>query len=330
MTRSTGAVAVLACAWLSACFGEAPMASGPGAGSIADGGSGDGGELDTTSMADGTGASAGGSSGGAAATTAPADAESSGRPGATDPFEGSSSGAIEPDAPVLRALASDVASITEDEQAQITAVVDDPQGTADLLGGTLESEDGATFGPFLATGPGTFAFALAWDALDATAPIELAPGRSSTRTLRARFVDTAGHEVVGELELELHCGALAACDGHCLDTLENSDDCGGCGVVCEPPPGEGAEVDACVAGSCATRVCGPIDVTCTEVCGAQGMACVVGCAAEFGTDAWVAVMMHDDAACGDESYGTTEFDCETTVAQVGWAAKGCCCAPNAG
>ncbi|MBX7079533.1 MAG: hypothetical protein K1X88_10130 [Nannocystaceae bacterium] len=320
MTRSTGALAVLACALGSACFGEAPMASGPDANPQGSSSATGAGPADTsTTAADDPSATSSGddtvadqsSSAGEAETTAPA---------------GSSSGATEPDAPVLRSLATDVDAITEGEQVHVTALVDDPQGTEDLIGGTLESDDGTTFGPFVATAPGSFTFALGWDALDAVAPIELPQGRDATRTVRARFVDAAGHEVVGEIPLSLHCGALAACDGHCLDTLENSDDCGGCGIVCEPPPGEGAELDACVAGSCATRVCGPIDVTCTEVCGAQGMACVAGCAAEFGTDAWVAVMMHDDAACGDESYGTTEFDCETTVAQVGWAAKGCCCA----
>src|SRR5690606_3063546 len=68
------------------------------------------------------------------------------------------------DAPVILSLSSNVTQMTEGESVTFTAILTDPDGVSDIVGGSLLDAQGAVdFGPFVAAGqPGTYSITLSW------------------------------------------------------------------------------------------------------------------------------------------------------------------------
>lgn len=88
--------------------------------------------------------------------------------------------------------------------AIFTAVLTDPDGVDDIVGGTLSNESGAIgYGPFVAAGQaGTYSITLAWDAVHLAEAIEF-EAMELTRVFQAEFYDQAGHKVRKDVSLAL-------------------------------------------------------------------------------------------------------------------------------
>jgi hypothetical protein len=146
--------------------------------------------------------------------------------------------------PEILSFSSNLSNLTEFETAVLSAVVTDPDGVADLIGGVLlDPVSDTTYATFSATGSGTFTIAVGWGSLNPVRPIDV--DVSASRVVRARFFDQAGHESFADLTLTLRCSDDdVACDGQCgaercggaclsREDLRNNDNCGSCGNQCE-------------------------------------------------------------------------------------------------
>lgn len=146
--------------------------------------------------------------------------------------------------PEILSLTSNRAILDERSSATISAVVTDPDGVADVIGGVLlDPVSGGTYGSFNATGSGTFDITVSWNSLSPARTIEFEGGVS--RVVRARFFDQSGNETFDDVTLRLECSdsnvacndqcGATRCNGTCLseDQLDTVDNCGGCGIVCD-------------------------------------------------------------------------------------------------
>lgn len=153
-------------------------------------------------------------------------------------------------APTILSLTTNVTSLTQGESVTITAVVTDPQGISDLIGGQLQDSGGGTYGAFAtASDEGSCSLVLSWDAIGTVAPITF--DGQDTRTVVAVFYDQAGNEASEELTLTLTCDTGTACDsvcgmgecgGSCVDLQNDAANCGQCGETCDS--------DVCATGRC--------------------------------------------------------------------------------
>lgn len=118
----------------------------------------------------------------------------------------------------------------------ISAIVTDPDGIDDLIGGTLKSPSGATYGAFqTAAAEGSYQLTLSWNQLNAVQPIVFE--QPIPRDLVAEFYDQAGNKVQRSLNISLACdnGNEAACTpGVCVDLRTSKDHCGACNNTLEP------------------------------------------------------------------------------------------------
>jgi hypothetical protein len=183
-----------------------------------------------------------------------------------------------PDAPIFLSFGTSVSTLTEGDSVTFTAVLTDPQGIDDLIGGTLKDENGTPYGAFATSGEeGAYETTIDWSDIENSSPIFFASGQSLKRSFLAEFFDAEGNSATQAAALTLVCaGALAACDGKCTDTQTSESDCGGCGVACSQGQG-------CIGGQCAcsggSTLCG---ARCANLqydpsnCGACGVHCMPG------------------------------------------------------
>lgn len=168
-------------------------------------------------------------------------------------------------------LQTNVSKITAGESVILTAVLTDPDGVDDIVGGTLSDESGAIgYGPFVAAGQeGTYSITLSWDAVHQAEAIQF-EGMDGTRMFRAEFYDQAVHKVSKDVSVALTCAEGSACGGVCTDIMASADHCGTCGKACE---------GGCDAGQCAPKFgeCIKMDsgfATCDDYCAGAGETCV--------------------------------------------------------
>jgi hypothetical protein len=143
------------------------------------------------------------------------------------------------DAPRILSLSANTTELEHtpfgaDQPLVITAVVTDPDGVDDLIGGQLVAPDSeAAYGAFATSAAeGAYELELTWQAIDAVTSIE-APVAGAPRRFVARFYDVVGHTAEQALTITLRCGVAdrAVCDGECVDLLIDPDNCGSCGVA---------------------------------------------------------------------------------------------------
>jgi hypothetical protein len=175
-------------------------------------------------------------------------------------------------------LSTDVPTLTEGQAVTFTALVTDPDGAQDIVGGALLDESGAvTFGPFVAASAGAFSFVLDWTRLNQVQPIEFTG--QQPRLFRARFFDAASNAGEGTVSVTLNCGTGAACGGTCVDLMSNDSHCGACGAACLM----NASVGGCANGQCANSwgecfTQGDGFASCDAYCSSIGQSCVAnGC-----------------------------------------------------
>lgn len=131
---------------------------------------------------------------------------------------------------------SNVRRITEGEAVRFTAVVTDPDGIDDLIGGTLRDPvSRGTYGSFTTSAAeGSYQIEVTWADVQFVRPIDFT--RETMRAFEAEFFDQDGNRVVDTINVTLYCddGDIpAACNGQCRD-LSTLDDCGACDNECIP------------------------------------------------------------------------------------------------
>lgn len=186
-----------------------------------------------------------------------------------------------PGAPVFLSLQTNVSKITAGESVTFTAVLTDPDGVEDIVGGTLSDPSGAIgYGPFVAAGQeGTYSISISWDAMQQAEAIYF-EATDLGRMFRAEFYDQAANKVSMDVNLTLTCDEGSACDGVCTDLMTNDAHCGTCNKECE---------GGCDAGFCAPKWGACIDMnsgfaTCSIYCASLTETCVEsGCGPNEGT-----------------------------------------------
>lgn len=276
------------------------------------GGTGGSGGNASTSTGTGTGGSGTttgtGTGGSGGATSSGSTSTSSGTGGSTT--------ANQP--PVILAFGTNVTSLTEAQTVKLTAVVTDPDGIDDVIGGTLLAEPGgAIYGAFATTAQeGSYEISLSWDQIDQVGSIDFAQGATQIRTFKAQFFDQGGHTVEKTVDLTLTCNGKAACSGACVDTQTDTKNCGSCG-------------HGCTGGNCASGKCPSLTgclpksnlTTCQSYCASQGMTCAGTCNNPYGGGATVGGLTFGNTTCTQYS-GTTS--CSASIVTV--QGTRCCCA----
>lgn len=224
-------------------------------------------------VADSGGAGGDSGTGGSNTTSSGSTTSSSGTGGGTTTSSGSgsttsSSGASGNMPPQILVLGTNVSSITEGEAVSFTAVVTDPDGIDDVIGGTLGDGNGNYYGAFATTGQeGAYQMILSWGQIGQVEEIVLATATPASRTFVAEFFDQAGHSVQKSVDVSLDCKMLGACKSHCMDLENDPKNCGGCGQSC-------AAGVACYLGSCAKiGACLGKFTSCSAACASAGQTC---------------------------------------------------------
>lgn len=223
-------------------------------------------------------------------------------------------------APVFLSFSTNVKKLTDGESVTFTAILTDPDGVEDIVGGSLLSEDESIdFGPFVAAGQeGTYSIVLSWEQIHQADPIDF-NNEEMPRMFQARFFDQQGNKVIKTAQIDLFCANGGACDGVCKDFTADGDNCGACGNFCE---------GGCIDGNCGPLFspCFSIELgldTCDEMCETIQESCVENGCGTGKTVSWYS----DDIDCEDEfgSQDNAQPCSEPQPWGVGCLAVRCCC-----
>lgn len=237
------------------------------------------------------------------------------------PTEPTGSVPSDPQSPTILSVSSNLTRMTDEDVLNIVAIVTDPDGIEDLIGGELIAEDGASYGAFATSAQeGAYEITLTWNDLDTVDTIEF--DGEATRRFGVRFYDVAGHSVDREYVVDLYCDEGAACGGVCTDLTVDEENCGSCGRACAGDLGDSFG-DTCQQSSCAVMSdCSTQrNLSCEQVCASQGLGPCVEVTWSWygaaGVSAW-------DPQCSEG--GSIFQDCSTPVlAQAEAFAFNCFC-----
>lgn len=150
--------------------------------------------------------------------------------------ESGSCEALAADAPRILDLSSNTTRVTPSTEFIVTAIVTDPDGIDDLIGGSLKAPSGATYGAFqTSAAEGSYQITISWSQINAVQAIVF--DTSAQRDLVAEFFDQSGNKVQRTLSITLACDDSneAACEaGRCIDLNSSEDHCGSCGNALSP------------------------------------------------------------------------------------------------
>lgn len=190
--------------------------------------------------------------------------------------------------PVFLSFNTNVSKITEGESVIFTALLTDPDGVEDIIGGSLLSENEAIdYGPFVAAGQvGTYSISLSWAQIEQSASINFENTELSL-PLRARFFDQGGNKAVSDAQITLACAGGSACNGSCTNISADGANCGACDHTCS-------------SMTCSESKCGPIwsecfvktdgFSTCAEVCQSISESCEEAQCGAFTTEYYGTMM----------------------------------------
>lgn len=208
------------------------------------------------------------------------DASSSDGGGEPDGAGSPDAGRSDEDAPRILVFSTNVDALEPDVTLRFTAVVTDPQGIGDVIGGTLSAPGAGDYGSFTTSADeGTYGLALHWDDINDVEPIYTNVG-GSPRVFRATFFDQAGHFMTQDITIDLDCGdEQSACAGECFSLQTDEHNCGACGRNCEHSlwtddisPRE----EVCRGGTCTWAVETSQRASCDDVCGQVSLECGSG------------------------------------------------------
>lgn len=182
---------------------------------------------------------------------------------------------VDPGGPTIISLGTSAPSISEGESVTFTATVTHPDGPEAIAGGSLTTPDGsATYGPFVLAGGSTYSIEITWDQIHRIEPIEFTSDQ--IRSFRTEFFDTTARRGMYSVDLTLSCGDFAACDGVCVDLINNDENCGECRLECVRR-GAASEFGGCETGECLPTwsdcyVYSAFE-NCEDVCSEEGKVC---------------------------------------------------------
>lgn len=132
-------------------------------------------------------------------------------------------------APEIRSVTS-VGTITEDESAEVIAIVDHGKGPEHIEAGTLETIEGVVYGSFAKVGDDRWSLSVTWEMINAVTPLSFDGDLDlvAFAEFRSEWDVTTSEQAV----LAFSCGNEQACDGACTSLLGDPDNCGECGEVC--------------------------------------------------------------------------------------------------
>ena len=201
------------------------------------------------------------------------------------------------DGPTIVQFASNRTVLTEDGSLLLSAIVTDPQGVDDVIGGTLESPTGAVYASFATSASeGSYSATLTWSLINQVDTIQFAT--SDEIVLVAKFFDQAANATSATLTITLECSEAgeSACDATCIDLETNLDNCGACERAC-------TENGTCSAGECACTT----NDQCLLGTICRNEICVPGCrdnsecdAGSFCDEGTCRSGCQDDASCAAE------------------------------
>jgi hypothetical protein len=190
----------------------------------------------STSGSSTSGSSTSGSSTSGSSTSGSSTSGSSTSSAASSSTSASTSGSTSSGGPTILTLGTNVTTLTPSEILVVTAVVTDPQGIAQVVGGTLNDPGGAVYGAFaVSTVSGAYSLTLTWSALETVNPITTPPG-GGPRTFEAVFFDQGGRSTTRSFTIQLQCDSphqsFEICAGVCMDGQNDPNNCGSCGNAC--------------------------------------------------------------------------------------------------
>jgi hypothetical protein len=222
--------------------GESGQTSGGTGGGAGQGGSGGtSGSGGTTGGTDGAGTGGSDTSGGTAgmdATGGTAGMDATGGTAGTDATGGTSGTGSTDMPPRILTFSTNVTSLEPRQSVTFTAVVTDPNGIDNLIGGTLGAPGGnPSYGAFVtAAAEGSYSLVMTWEQIQQATPL---PDDSAegVLTFEAKFFDAEGNSVTQTVDVELVCdvdgGPKVCCGGEPIDTSSDDFHCGACNNVCE-------------------------------------------------------------------------------------------------
>jgi hypothetical protein len=224
--------------------------------------------------------------------------------------------------PVFLDFGTNVTSITVGQSVTFTAVLTDPNGIGDLVGGALTDQYGATYGAFQASGMmGSFDLTVSWAQMQQAHSIDFAYGTNGQRTFTAKFFDMAGKsaEMMATITLTCSMGSMEwqAIAGACYNTMNDPNNCGGIGISCGGAikcyEGECAQVGNCTTASTTMS-------SCNVICAAMQKTCANECGNGIGLNPPLV------GGLGSTTLGCTDqynIDCNTPLAN--YKSANCCC-----
>jgi hypothetical protein len=224
--------------------------------------------------------------------------------------------------PVFLSFKSNVSKITEGESLIFTALLTDPDGVSDIIGGSLLSEDEMIdYGPFVAAGQaGAFSISVSWSQIHQVAPISFENADLPT-VFRARFFDQAGNAAIKDAGITLFCDDGSACDGSCTDLGLDGFNCGACGHTCTSMS---CESGACTPtwSECASKADG--FSTCSEICNSIGATCAEAQCGGYTVNYYIGIF---DCMNNSGSMSSPE-PCDQIQNWASPSIKCCCTDPN--
>lgn len=137
-------------------------------------------------------------------------------------------------APVILALSASPAVLTGTGSVLIVAIVTDPDGISDVIGGTIASPEGTVYGALASSAEeGAYELELSWADLNTFVEINIDPNQAEEREFEVTLFDQAGASVTDSVSvtLESFFDDYAVCAGASVSLLSDAN-CGVCGFSC--------------------------------------------------------------------------------------------------
>jgi hypothetical protein len=221
------------------------------------------------------GSSSGGGTSGGSTSGGGAGALGGGGSGGTANGGRAGSGGItgDPEGPRFLAFSTNVETLLEGESLVLSAILTDPDGIDDLIGGTLvDPATRRSYGSFATSAAeGSYSLTLSWQQINTLASITTGgPGTTVERSFAAEFFDVAGNSAEQVLTVQLGCGDDATCcSGTGADLTVDAEHCGSCERAC---PSDGT----CNQGGCEWGERTTVRQSCNATCAANGGVCEPG------------------------------------------------------
>lgn len=139
-------------------------------------------------------------------------------------------------APEIIQFKASVSVLEVGESIKFNAIVTDADGIGDIIGGTLESPEGKSYGAFITSGEeGSYTLTLSWNEVSDVVPIEFEGDNDQDREREfvGIFFDEAGHKTSKTVAVTFDCVSWPnACGGECM-FLTSFSHCGACNNECQ-------------------------------------------------------------------------------------------------